>query len=128
MTKINHLSHGMGDHVTGHAVKGNIARDGAPKKVTGIAVHPGMTRQQQDGAGVGGMGHAAATISGGQTIASSAAAAPLAHSYGAAPDLKTGKVVPPSFGQRSRTNEDTESHADKVQAGRDTLASAARNK
>ena len=73
------------------------------------------------------MGHGTATIDGVQTIASSATAAPLAHSYGAAPDLKTGKTVAPVPGMRSRTNEGIETHADKVQHGRDMLASAVKN-
>jgi hypothetical protein len=79
---VHHVSHGLGDHVTGHAVPGNIARDGAPKAVHGVPVHNGMKRQQIETAGVGGMGHPTATIDGGQSIPSSAAAAPLAHAYG----------------------------------------------
>jgi hypothetical protein len=83
---------------------GSIARKGSvPKRSNdGVAIHPGMTSLQKGGAGAGGMGHGTAVISGGQTIASSAAAAPLAHAYSGAPDLKTGKAVPVSFGQRSR--------------------------
>jgi len=82
----------------------DIARKGSvPKRSNdGVAVHPSMTRLQKSGAGIGGMGHGTAVIDGGQTIASSAAAAPLAHAYGGAPDLKTGSAVAPSFGQRSR--------------------------
>jgi hypothetical protein len=51
MTKvINHISHGLGDHVTGHTHPGNIARDGAPKKVHEIAVHDGMRTKSKSGA------------------------------------------------------------------------------
>lgn len=104
----------------------SIARKGSvPKRTNDSApIHPNMTRQQKDGAGFGGMGHATATIDGGKTIAASAAAVPLAHAYSGAPDLKTGKAVAPSFGQRSRTNADTETHADKQSHGRDMLAEA----
>jgi len=50
MTKvINHISHGLGDHVTGHA-HSDMARDGAPKKVHAIAVHDGMKTKSQSGA------------------------------------------------------------------------------
>jgi hypothetical protein len=41
MTKINHLSHGMGDAIIGHH-KPNIAQNGAPKKLHGIAVAHGQ--------------------------------------------------------------------------------------
>jgi hypothetical protein len=111
------------EHNNGQAL--DIARKGTvPKKSNDgqVPVHPGMTSLQKAGAGIGGMGHGTATVDGGQTIASSAAAAPLAHTYGGAPDLKTGKAVPPVPGQRSRT----ESH-DHVQRGRDVLASATKN-
>jgi hypothetical protein len=105
---------------------GSIARKGSvPKRSNdGVALHPSATRMQKDAAGLGGMGHATATIDGGEAIAASAAAAPLAHGYGGAPDLKTGKGVAPVAGHRSRTNQDTESHADKCKAGADTLAQA----
>jgi len=121
---VSHLSHGMGDS-GGDTHPNNIARDGARKRVTPIAYHDGMTPLQQNAAAIGGMGHATATIDdGAQSIAASSAAAPLAHAYGGAPDLKSGKAVAPVPGQRSRTNEDCESHADKCQHGRDMLAGA----
>jgi hypothetical protein len=50
MKKINHISHGLGEHVVGHSVPGNLARDGAPKKVHAIAVHDGMRTKSQSGA------------------------------------------------------------------------------
>jgi hypothetical protein len=105
----------------------NIARKGSvPKKSNdGVALHPSATRMQKDAAGLGGMGHGTATIDGGQTIATSAAASPLAHAYSTRPDLKTGTpAAPPVPGQKSRINADTESHADKCKAGADTLAQA----
>jgi len=86
-----------------HGVKGNIARDGAPKRMHPVSVHNGMTRQQSDAAGIGGQGHATAVVSGGQKLATDAPAAPLAHAYGAV--LKTrpaAQVVP---GMRSRTSQ-----------------------
>jgi hypothetical protein len=127
MGKISHISHGLGDHGVGHAVVGNPARDGAPKRVTPIEHAFGMTRQQTDAAGIGGMGHATATIDGGQTIVDSAAASPLAHAYSGRPDLKTGNTVDAVPGQRSRTNAGVETYADKHRHGRDMLATARRN-
>jgi hypothetical protein len=122
MGKISHVSHGLGDHAVGHAVKGNPARDGAPKRVTPIEHAFGMTHQQTDVAGIGGMGRATATLDGG-----SAPAAPLAHAYSGKPDMKTGKAVDAVPGQRSRTNQGVETYADKHRHGRDMLATAKRN-
>jgi hypothetical protein len=61
----------------------NIARDaGRGKDVHAILPHGSSTARQIAGAGKGGMGHATAVVDGGQTITTSAAAAPLAHAYG----------------------------------------------
>jgi hypothetical protein len=49
--KINHLSHGMGDAIIGHHIPGNVARDGAPKRVTGIEVAHGQ-RSRSGGADI----------------------------------------------------------------------------
>ncbi|MGD0420211.1 MAG: hypothetical protein ABSA68_11650 [Xanthobacteraceae bacterium] len=84
----------------------NIALKGSvPKKSSGAcAVHPSMTPLQKNAAGLGGMGHATASITdGGTTIAASSAAAPLEHCYGGAPSLKAGKAVAVSPGMRSRS-------------------------
>ena len=43
---VSHPSHGLGDHVTGHAVPGNLARDGAAKHLHPVLVHGGMTERQ----------------------------------------------------------------------------------
>ena len=45
----HHQSHGQGDAVRGHAVKGNIARDGKAKRVTAVAIHGGMVKHTADG-------------------------------------------------------------------------------
>jgi len=87
-----------------HGVKGNIARDGAPKRMHPVSVHNGMTKQQSDAAGLGGMGHATAVIDGGQKLATSAPAAPLQHAYGAV--LKNRPCAPVKPGMRSRTARD----------------------
>jgi hypothetical protein len=82
---------------------GNIARAGGKPKVSVVQVHGGMTKQQSDAAGLGGMGHATAVVDGGQKLATDAPAAPLAHAYGNV--LKTrpaAQVVP---GMRSRTSQ-----------------------
>jgi hypothetical protein len=97
MRKISHISHGLGDHATGHAGH-NIATDGAPKKVTEIAFHSGMSRQQKAGAGLGGMGHGA--------VAGTAPAAPLQHTYGSGPNLKHGKLAPVHPSQSLGTGHD----------------------
>ena len=41
---VSHMSHGFGDHAIGHAVPGNLARDGAKKNVNPTPVNPGMVR------------------------------------------------------------------------------------
>jgi hypothetical protein len=109
----------------------DIARRGSVAKRCNdpIAVHPGMTSLQRGGAGIGGMGHSVAAIAdGGQTIASSAAASPLSHAYGDAGDLKSGMpAASPARGMRSRINADTETLADKVQYGKDCIATAVKN-
>ena len=82
---------------------GNIARAGGKPKVSVVQVHGGMTRQQTDAAGIGGMGHATAVVDGGEKLATDAPAAPLQHAYGNV--LKTrpaAQVVP---GMRSRHGE-----------------------
>jgi hypothetical protein len=95
MSKFSHMSHGLGDHATGHTHPGNKARDGAPKRVTPIKYHDGMTRQQQDVAGIGGLARATMAAGGGHAIASSADASPLLpHAYSGQPDMKRGKSVP----------------------------------
>ncbi len=107
-----------------------IARKGTVAKTCNdgpVPHHPNMTSLQRGGAGIGGMGHSTATISGGEAIATSAAASPLAHAYSSAPDLKTGKAVAPVPGQKSQTNMDCETHATKQQHGRDMLAEAVRS-
>jgi hypothetical protein len=126
MSKFSHMSHGSGEHATGHAGK-TIARDGAPKKVTPVMHHPAMTRQQTDVAGLGGLGHPTATIDGGQTVATSAAASPLAHAYGGTLKPHIGQPVAQVPGQKSQTNMDCETHADKQQHGADMLDCAVKN-
>jgi hypothetical protein len=84
MSKFSHFSHGEADQ-NGHAHP-DIARDGKGKRNSPVAFHSGMTKQQQDMAGVGGMGHPT-VVDGGN------AAAPLPHAYSARPDLKRGKAV-----------------------------------
>lgn len=59
-----------------HGVKGNLARDGAPKRMHPVSVHNGMTVNQQAGVNLGGMRHGTAVISGGAVIGTSAAAVP----------------------------------------------------
>jgi hypothetical protein len=65
MGKVNHLSHGMGDAIIGHH-KPNIAQDGSPKKLHGIAVAHGHRATD----------HAGATITK-PTVAKRTAATPL---------------------------------------------------
>jgi hypothetical protein len=90
MDKISHFSHGMGDAVRGHAEPGNLARDRAPKRVTAVSVHDGMTRRQQSGFA---MGHA------NPTAPDANPASPMSKEP-AGKRLAPVEVVP---GQRSRT-------------------------
>jgi hypothetical protein len=88
---VSHVSHGMGDHVTGHAVPGNVARDGQGKNVNATPVHGGMVR-------ITGTAEGAPTITTLQSI-------PDASNPCAADPSKPGKVLAPvrtSPGMRSR--------------------------
>jgi hypothetical protein len=109
---VSHVSHGGGDHVTGHAVKGNIARDGAPKHVRVTPVHGGMTRQVQ-GQPITGGGHVASALDAisGQTVVPGIpnstpgygnTGVQSGHPLAKAPGGKNLKPVAPSFGMRSR--------------------------
>jgi len=88
---VSHDSHGMGDHVTGHAVSGNIARDGAPKHVHPVTLHGGMTARQQS---LNAMGHATAVAPDANP------ASPLTKE----PQGKTLAPVQAKPGMRSRTS------------------------
>jgi hypothetical protein len=90
--KISHLSHGLGDHIAGHSDPGNIARDGAPKRVQPTMVHDGMTERQKSGFA---MGHANATAPDANP-ASPVSKEPAGKHY------PTPQAVP---GQRSRTSQ-----------------------
>jgi len=80
---------------------GNIARAGGKPKRNVVQVHGGMTRQQSDAAGIGGMGHGVAVIDGGVKLATDAPAAPLQHAYGRVLKTRPAPQVVP--GMRSRT-------------------------
>jgi len=73
----------------------------APKRLHPVSLHNSAKSEQIAGAGVGGMGHPSAIVDGGQSVPSSAAAAPLAHAYGSLP--KRRGPVPAKPGMRSRT-------------------------
>jgi hypothetical protein len=112
MTKrINHMSHGLGEHVTGHAVKGNIARDGAPKLVQPVMVHDGMTKQTEGGATALGGDHASAVdaltgnvvVPGARNVSQAGwgnGGIQNGHPLAKAPGSKNLKPVPPSFGMK----------------------------
>ena len=73
----------------------SIARKGAPKKLADVAVHSGQHARSRDGALVTG-----------QTMTSLANAPDASGARPLDPTVdgcKVGKAVPPSFGQRSRT-------------------------
>jgi len=114
-TNARHLEHNDGQDR-------NIARRGGVAKRCNdgpVPHHPGMTSAQKNSAGLGGMGHAVAVNDGGQPT--------LTHAYGSAADLKTGKGVAPVPGLRSQTNQDCETHGDKIEHGRDMLLEAVKN-
>jgi hypothetical protein len=100
----------------------NIARKGSVPKRTNDAlpVHSGMTARQISAANLGGMGHPSATVDGGQSIAASSAAAPLAHSYGSLPNTKHGKPVPIHPSQSRGAKHEADMH----ELGRATIAEA----
>jgi hypothetical protein len=75
MTKINHISHGLGDHVTGHHGT-NIAQNGAPKKVTAIEVHSGMRTKSAAGDAYGGQHKSALDALTGATVPAGRVTAP----------------------------------------------------
>jgi hypothetical protein len=93
-------------------VKGNIARDGAPKRMHPVSIHNGMTERQQT---LQGMGHATALDSlSGQTVTPGKTNSvpgwgngglrsgnPMAH----APASKNLKPVAVTPGMRSRTSQ-----------------------
>jgi len=103
-----------------HGVKGNLARDGAAKRLDPVAPHSSTTVRQLAGVGVGGMAHGSAVVSGGgEVVATSAAAVPpvpasrrgfnspavphvaLTHAYGSGvPKVRNG--APAHSGTRSR--------------------------
>jgi hypothetical protein len=56
--KIAHGPAVNSDAFKGHAVPGNVARDGAPKRHAPVEFHPGMKPGQVAVAGVGGLAHA----------------------------------------------------------------------
>jgi hypothetical protein len=107
-----HTSHGLGPAHEGHAEPGNIARDGAPKKVHSVAIHGGMSKQTKSGYVAFGGDHASAIDSlSGNTVPAANMAAPgwgnagvqSGHPFAKAPASKVARPTPPSFGQRSRT-------------------------
>ena len=55
-----HDSHGLGPARTGHAVPGNVARDGKAKNVHSVKIHGGMNKQTTSGFVAGGGNHASA--------------------------------------------------------------------
>ena len=96
MSKINHVSHGLAD-MAGHHVPGNLARDGSPKRVTGIEVAHGHRLRSSGGATVPGPiktlpGFGNSTVRSGDPTVHPAAS-------------KRTAVAPPIIGHRSRTSQ-----------------------
>lgn len=85
---LGHRGHPTATVVAGKTIRDPRALDiqpraGAPKAMHPVAPHVSTTPRQLAAAGKGGLGHATAAVTdGGQTIATSAAAAPLRHAYG----------------------------------------------
>lgn len=118
---VSHVSHGGGEHVTGHAVPGNVARDGAPKHISVTPIHGGMVRQVQGEPITGGGHHASAldAISGQTVVPGSIKSTPgygnagvqSGNPLGRAPGGKNLGRVSVSFGMRSRgPNPDSAMH------------------
>ena len=112
MANKHHDSHGFGPVREGRAVPGNIARDGAPKRVHDINVHPGMVTRSKSGDALGGDHKSALdAVSGNVVVPGAVTTAPgygnagvqSGHPFAKPPASKNLKPVAPSFGQRSRT-------------------------
>jgi len=104
---LGHRGHAVGAVVDGKTVRGGGGldiqpRQGKPKAMHPVSLHSNMHSVEQSNAG--GRSHATATIDdGGQTIVSSAAAAPLADAYGSV--LKNRPDAPLANGMRHRHGE-----------------------
>jgi hypothetical protein len=108
---ISHISHGQGQHLTGHAGK-NIATDGAPKRVSAVPFHGGMSKQSKSGAASLGGDHASAldSLSGVAVVPGAIKTAPgygnagiqSGHPFAKAPAGKNLKAVAPGFGMKAR--------------------------
>lgn len=106
----HHESHGLGEHVEGHAVPGNIARDGAAKKSTPIKIHGAMVKHTTGGGyRAFGADHACAldSLSGNVVVPGNVKSTPgygnsgvqSGHPLAKAPQGKNLKPVPISHGQ-----------------------------
>ena len=112
MAKVSHISHGLGPVHTGHESPGDIARDGAPKRIHEINVHSGMVTRSKSGDALGGDHKSALdAVSGNVVVPGAVTTAPgygnagvqSGHPFAKPPASKNLKPVQPSFGQRSRT-------------------------
>jgi hypothetical protein len=99
-----------------HGVKGNVARDGAPKRMHPVSIHNGMTERQQ---ALAGMQHANA-VAPDANPASPLSKEPQGKAF-------IGKSVPVVPGMRSRTNA-AHSGTDLETLGKCILAEAVCNK
>lgn len=133
-TRINHLSHGMGEAITGHSVPGNLARDGAPKKLHEIAVNSGMRATLKSG-GDALSGHEAsaidamsgATVQPGKTTSTAKpgwgnGTMQTGHPFATPPGSKRLTEAKPSWGAKDGDGKDCGDLAD---LGRAVLAEAA---
>ena len=131
-TLINHLSHGMGDAIRGHH-KPNIAQDGAPKKVTGIEIHPGMVTRSKSGGDCYGGDHKSAldSLTGTAVVPGAIKSTPgygnegvrSGQPFARPPGSKVLKRAEVSFGQSRGADEDNAIH----ELGAAILRSAVRN-
>jgi hypothetical protein len=129
---INHLSHGLGDAIKGHH-KPNIAQDGAPKKVTGVEIHPGMTTRSKSGGDCYGGDHKSAldSLTGTAVVPGAIKSAPgwgnasarTGHPFAKPIPSKNIKRAEVAFGQSRGADEDAKMH----DLGAEILKSAVRN-
>jgi hypothetical protein len=109
----HHISHGLGQHLEGHAVKGNIARDGAPKRATVVKINGGMAKQMSNGFRAAGGDHASAldslsgvTVPAGKTVSTPSWGNATARSGNPTVHAPVGKrlaPVKPSWGMKSQS-------------------------
>jgi hypothetical protein len=110
----HHVSHNNGEAVIGHTVKGNVARDGAPKRWNHVPLSGGATEQQHMALEMG-----EPSLNRGEPVAGGTPMVPDIMSPG-----KEKMLTPPKAAFGMKGGEDYPAH---IELGQRILGSAARN-